>query len=421
MNIWYLHHYATPYEIAGLHRPFEFGAYFKKENNDITVFSSSYLHYEDRNIIKDNDAFVEKIYDGIKTVYVKTCGYSKSGIARVVNMWQFFWGMMCIYKKITKNGNIPDIIVASSPHPLTMLAGIKIAKKLGIPCVCEVRDLWPEVFFYGGRVKEKSIVGKLLLWGEKYLYEKSTAIVFLKEGDYTYIVDHKWDSKNGGKINLGKCYYVNNGVDISLFDKRKEECVFQDDDLENKKFKVVYCGTIRPVNKVDILLDVAKILGNKVDILIYGMGSCLEDLEQRVKNEKIINVKLKGYVENKYIPYILSKSDVNILNYSGTAYNWTRGNSSNKLFEYLASERPVVSTVKMGYDILERYQCGFSADMCTPEKIAACIEKTMSQTESEYIKMCRNAREAAENFDIPVLAKKYLNLLIEIKGDNSND
>ena len=34
MNIWYLHHYATPYEIPGLHRPFEFGEYFNNQGGN---------------------------------------------------------------------------------------------------------------------------------------------------------------------------------------------------------------------------------------------------------------------------------------------------------------------------------------------------------------------------------------------------
>ena len=31
-------------------------------------------------------------------------------------------------------------------HPLTLVAGIKIGKKLKVPCICEIRDLWPESF-----------------------------------------------------------------------------------------------------------------------------------------------------------------------------------------------------------------------------------------------------------------------------------
>ncbi len=79
---------------------------------------------------------------------------------------------------------------------------------------------------------------------------------------------------------------------------------------------------------------------------------------RRVENENLDNVKMKGFVNKKYIPYILSKSSVNILNYSQTQYNWSRGNSSNKLFEYMASGKPMISTVKMGYSIIEKYKCG---------------------------------------------------------------
>ena len=134
----------------------------------------------------------------------------------------------------------------------------------------------------------------------------------------------------------------------------------------------MYTGTIRPVNNVGNLLDTAKLLKDQKDIrfLIFGGGSQLELMQERVKKEKIGNVVLKGFVEKKYIPYILSRSSVNILNYSQSQYNWSRGNSSNKLFEYMASGKPIISTVKMGYCILEKYQCGLSLEECTPEALA---------------------------------------------------
>ena len=119
-------------------------------------------------------------------------------------------------------------------------------------------------------------------------------------------------------------------------------------------------------------------------------------------------MKLKGYVDNKFIPSILSHSSLNLLNYSGTAYNWSRGNSSNKLFEYLASSRPVLSTVKMGYDIIERYNCGASVTNTTPEEIAAEIRKIKEMNDAEYTLLCQNARKAAEDFDIPTLSQRYL-------------
>ena len=293
---------------------------------------------------------------------------------------------------------------------------MKIAKKLKVPCVCEVRDFWPEVFFYGNLIKEKGLIGRILLWGERRIYEKADRLLFLKEGDHTYITERKWDIDNGGKVDMSKCSYVNNGVDIELFDKRILESDYEDEDLNSGKFNVVYCGTIRPVNNIGMLLDVAKLVPD-VNFLIYGTGNCVDDLKARIQNEKIKNVTLKGYVDNKYVPAVLSKSSLNILNYSGTAYNWSRGNSSNKLFEYLASGKPVLSTVKMGYDIIEKYSCGYSVEECTPENIADAIKRIKTLPEADYKQMCENARIAAADFDIPILANEYIKILEDTKNN----
>lgn len=414
MNIWYLHHYATPYQLPGLHRPFEFGEYFNKAGHKTTVFTASYLHYASKNMIEDKKKYLIKNYDGIDTVFVNTCGYENSSVKRVLNMLQFGVRLPKIAKKYAKQNGKPDVIIASSPHPLTMLAGLKIAKKFKVPCLCEIRDFWPEVFFFGGKLKETSLIGKMLLAGERYIYKKADGLVFLKEGDHTYITDKKWDLSHGGKIDMDKCIYVNNGVDIKLFDKRKNECAFEDKDFNTDKFIVTYCGTIRPVNNVGLILDTAKIVGDDYEFLIFGSGNCVQDLEKRIQDENIKNVKLKGYVENKFIPSILSHSSLNLLNYSGTAYNWSRGNSSNKLFEYLASGKPVLSTVKMGYDILEKYNCGVSVENTTPEEIASKICSIKELSKEDYELLCKNARRASEDFDIPNLADKYLSEILRI-------
>ena len=413
MNIWYFHHYATPTTVAGLHRPFEFAKYFIRDNNNVVVFSSSFLHYVGQNMITDKKKYLIEKYDGVETVYIRTCGYNNSGIMRIKNMCDYYSRLIRVAKKYSKLYGAPDIIIASSPHPLTMIAGIKLGKYYGVPCISEIRDFWPEVFFTSGRLKKNSLLGKILLQGEKLIYTRSDALVVLKEGDHQYILEQGWDTDHGGSVDMKKCYYINNGVDIALFDKNAEENKLSDDDLDNKSFKIVYCGAMRPINHVDVLVDVGKILGNSAEILIYGTGNCVSDIEKEISEKRVTNVKLKGYIDNKYVPYILSKSSLNILNYSSTEYNWSRGNSSNKLFEYLASGKPVVSTVKMGYDILERYSCGVSSEGCIPELIAEAISKIQKLSSEEYAKYCARARIAAGNFDIKKLSCEYLNLIKE--------
>ena len=133
--------------------------------------------------------------------------------------------------------------------------------------------------------------------------------------------------------------------------------------------------------------------------------------------EKIDNVVLKGFVEKKYIPYILSRSSVNILNYSQSQYNWSRGNSSNKLFEYMASGKPVISTVKMGYCILDRYQCGFSLEECTPQALADEILKIYHMPEETYTHMAEHAKEGAKDFDFSVLTERLYQVIQSVEKD----
>ena len=97
------------------------------------------------------------------------------------------------------------------------------SKKLKIPCICEVRDLWPEAIFAVGKAKESSLLGKLLVAGEHWIYKKADALVFLKEGDTNYLKERKWTQEQGGDIDFKKCYYINNGVDIEVFNKEIEE------------------------------------------------------------------------------------------------------------------------------------------------------------------------------------------------------
>jgi glycosyltransferase involved in cell wall biosynthesis len=418
-NIWYFHHYSTPPTMSGLTRPYNFGKELIEKGYNIKVFSSSFLHFSGENIIKDKSSYLINKDTMVPFVFIKTPSYRGSGFMRVWNMVVFYLRLMIIAKKFYIEDEKPDIIIASSPHPFTLLAGIRLAKKYNIPCVCEIRDMWPEVFFLGGRVREKSIFGKLLLQGEHWFYKKANSIIFLKEGDVTYLSDKKWDLVNGGDIDLTKCHYINNGIDITTFNNQRESNILKDYDLENQKFKLIYTGTVRPVNNVQIILDCAKLLKdeNDIEFLIYGDGNLVDKLKQRVIDEKIRNVKIKGRVDKKYIPYILSKSDINILCYSATQYNWSRGNSSNKLFEYMASGKPVISTVRMGYSIINKYKCGLELENASGEDLANAILDIKRMPKEKYEELGQNAMVGATDFDFKFLTKKLLEVINSLTGE----
>jgi len=415
-KIWIMNHYATDmFENKG-GRHFWFAKNLMKHGYNPTVFCANTFHQKKEEIDLGKEKCKILYSDEIPFMFIKTKASVSNGFDRVKNMVYFYFNLLKVTKRLIKKGDKPDLILASSVHPLTLVAGIKLGKKYNIPVICEVRDLWPEAIFTFNKAKEKSILGKILVRGEYWIYKRADALIFTKEGDTDYIKERKWDKQHGGKIDLRKTHYINNGVDIEAFNSALNQNILADDDLDNQKFNVVYVGAIRPVNNVGNLLETAAKLKDYTDIqfLIYGDGNQRYELEERVKNENISNVKFKGFVNKKYIPYILSKSSVNILNYSSTQYNWARGNSSNKLFEYLASGKPVISTVKMGYSIIDKYNCGFELEENNPDELMNAILNVRNMDEKNYEEYSTNAKLAAHDFDFKLLTKKLINVIESI-------
>lgn len=412
-NIWLWNHYATDmYKNRG-GRHYWFAEKLIKQGYDATVFCANTYHNKSEYIDTGSKKYSTDIIDDIPFVFVKTKTALGNGIGRVKNMGLFYFNLFSVAKEYAKLNGKPDVIIASSVHPLTMVAGIQIAKKLGIPCVCEVRDLWPEAIFSFNKIKDKSLLGRVLTIGEHWIYKKADALIFTKEGDTDYIIEKKWDTEQGGNIDLEKCHYINNGVDLEAFEILSSENNVKDVDLSADKFNVVYVGAIRPVNNVGNILDAASILKDEKEIqfLIYGDGNQKGMLEKRVTDENLTNVKLKGFVNKRSIPYILSKSSVNILNYSQTQYNWARGNSSNKLFEYMASGKPIISTVKMGYSILDKYKCGIELESSTPEELSNVILEIKKIPNEKYKAMAQNAKNGARDFDFRQLTRKLIDVI----------
>ena len=412
-KIWLWNHYATSMYNNKGGRHFWFAQNLIEQGYEATIFCANAYHNKPEQIDTGDRNFTSDEIDGIPFVFVKTTTALDNGPARIKNMILFYKNLLSAAKTYAKISGKPDVIIASSPHPLTMVAGIQMAKKCNIPCICEVRDLWPEAIFRAGMAKERSLLGKLLIAGERWIYHNADALIFTKEGDVDYIVERRWDTAQGGSVDLQKCHYINNGLDLDAFQKLSEDHVIDDEDLTSSKFNVVYAGAIRPVNNVGMLLDAAAILKNETDIqfLIYGEGNQLETLRQRVIDEGLTNEKMKGYDNKQFIPYNLGKSSVNILNYSQSQYNWARGNSSNKLFEYMASGKPIISTVKMGYCLLNKYQCGLSLEHNTAADLAQAILQVRNMPPEQYRTMSVNARMAAKDFDVKTLSAKVIDVI----------
>ena len=380
-----------------------------KKNYRPTVFSASTNHVTNENLDIERGKYKEYSSGDIPFVFVKTPSYKTNNYKRVLNMLVFYKNVITVAREYAKKNEEPDIILASSVHPLTLVAGIKIAKKFNIPCIVEVRDLWPESLVAYSKISKDNILTKLLYRLEKWIYINADSIVMTWEGGKQYIIDQGWQDE----VNIDKVSHISNGIILEDFDANSQKYVYEDPDLDNKNYhNIVYTGSIREVNNLGLILDAAKIISHnnkKIRFLIYGSGDEIGFLKDRVRNENITNVIFKGMVEKKYIPSILKRAYANLLHNSSTILD-KYGQSQNKLFEYMASGRCIVQTYKTEFSVIDRYNCGISVEQQNPESIASALINLSNNAEKVELKG-KNARKNAIHHDFSYLTDKLIKII----------
>ena len=412
-NIWIMNHYAgeTFFDRGGRH--YWLAKYLCLTGYSPIIFCANSQHGVPERYWNTDSLWTEKVEPSISVpyVFVRARTYMGNGKQRILNMIDFYRNIKKSAKQYAAQHGSPDVIYASSVHPLTLVAGIKLAKQFGVKCVCEVRDLWPESLIAYGIAGPHNPAVLYLRRLEKWIYTKSDAVVFTMEGAYDYIKEQHWESA----VPRSKVHYINNGVDLELFDYNREHFKAEDKDLEDPEtFKVVYTGSIRRVNGLGLLLDTAKEVKNpRVRFLIWGDGDERAALEQRVRDEHIDNVIFKGRVEKKFVPSIVSRADVNIAHCVSTPVD-RYGISFNKMFEYFAAGKIVLSDFPTEYNPALQCGAGITVNDVSPANIAAAVDKLAALPEEERRRFEENSRAAAHKYDFKNLTNELLELILSI-------
>lgn len=417
-NVWILNHYAGEMYFSRGGRHYWIAKYLKKLGYDPLVVVSNAVHGSDGKLYGDTeDLWYARTAEEIQVpfVFVRSRPYVGNGKARILNMADFYRNTLKAADGIARKYGKPDIIYASSVHPLTLVAGIKLAKRYGVKCVSEVRDLWPESIVAYGILKRNSLLAKVLYAGEKWIYRKADKIVMTWPGGYDYIVDRGWEKV----IPREKVVHISNGVDLEEYRENMALHPYAyPEDVSGDKVRLVYAGSIRKVNNLGILLEAARILQDRnvdgYELLIFGEGDDRPALERRAQELGLETVRFMGCVPKVQVPSVLAQADINILHNSSTSLD-KYGQSQNKFFEYLASGKPVLMTYSVGHSVVKEKQCGVEVPEQTPEAIADAIEWLCRQPRATVETFSENARRCAEEFDFKLLTDKVVALLEELR------
>lgn len=411
-NIWLVNKYAMPPQYESRLRTIKFAHYLQQMGYKVTIFGSSVMHNMDLDLIEDNSRYIERDYNDLHFVHIKSCKYQKTaGLNRIWSEIQFHYRLVKLAKRFEK----PDLVVATT-FPLFTNPILNYCHRKGIKYITESLDWWPDDFVDFGLVSAKNPVMKFLFWRAKKNYVESDATVISCKGCHQYFIDKKWDRRQGGPVDLEQVYYINNGVDLEDFNQWKDEYTIDDEDLKSDKKKVIYLGSVRFANNVGQFVKAAEQLRERQDalFLIYGDGDDRELLMTYCKEHQLTNVKFKDkWIDPKYVPFVLSQSYMNILNY--TAHFGKYGISSSKMFQYMAAGKPIVCNVDIMYSDILANKIGVCHDMKDEKEYAEAIQSILDLSEGEYKDMCQRAREAVKEYDYPYLTKQMANVIERLK------
>lgn len=204
------------------------------------------------------------------------------------------------------------------------------------------------------------------------------------------------------------------GVSLNEFDikETQEECR-QKLGLPLDKKIVLYTGHFYPWKGVDVLLKAAynfqvfKVSNfqNTIFIFVGGTDNDLAKYDTQYAIYNIQNARFIGHRPHKEIPYWLKSADVLILPNSAKyviSKYWT---SPMKLFEYMASGRPIVaSRLPSLREILNKNNTKF-AEADGPESLARAIHWTLDHAE-ESMRLAARAREDVQMYTWEKRAEK---------------
>ena len=404
MNIWILNHYAITPDLPGGTRHFDFGKELSRRGHSITIFASSFRHslLKETKSYDNNNYITENINDNFKFVWIKTLPYKKNDWGRVLNMLSYSWRAYETAKSL--NLEKPNIIMGSSVHLFAVLVSYFLSKYFKVHFIMEVRDLWPQTLIDMGISKWHPFVISLSLL-EKFLYEKAEKIVTLLPKAHEYI--------ESLGISLQKVVWIPNGVDLNRFDVETEDASSNNND----EFTMMYAGAFGIANNLDVAIDSSGILKDKypnIKFVFIGSGSEKSRLAKRAKFLKLHNVEFRDSVKKDKIPEVLARADALFICVKNlTLYKY--GLSYNKLFDYLASGRPIVFSSNTVNNPIDEARAGITVPPDTSEALAKAIIKLHNMSKKERQEMGKRGRKYIEKYhNIPMLVDKLEKVFEEL-------
>lgn len=312
------------------------------------------------------------------------------------------------YIKGTHAKDIDVIFAGSTPPTQGLLCGL-VKKRLKVPFVYNLQDIFPDSLVNTGLTKKGSIIWKIGRKIENFTYNSADKIIVISDDFKKNIMDKGVPEEKivvvPNWVNTDNVYPV----------EREKNILFDRYDMDRSLFYICYSGNIGHTQNLDLLLDVAQSINNpNIRFVLIGEGAAKEELELKIKKLGLKNVLVLPFQPYEEISYVFSLGDVGlIISKPGIGNN----SAPSKTWSIMAAARPVLASFdeeSQLYKTLSNIKCGLLAKAGDKMGLINQID-FMYQNRAVITQMGENGYEYVRN----VLNKErctegYVSTIIEV-------
>jgi glycosyltransferase involved in cell wall biosynthesis len=296
-----------------------------------------------------------------------------------------------------------DLIWGTSPPLFQGLTAWAVARLKRAAFLFEVRDLWPAFAVAVGVLRQPLLI-RLSEGLEHFLYRHADRVVVNSPG----FVEHV-RARGARSVHL-----VPNGVDVDMFTLLGDGATFRRAHGLEGKYVVLYAGAHGMSNDLGVVLEAADHLRRQPNIVFVLLGDGKEKpgLIARAHELGLPNVRFLPAIPKAEMPLALAAADACLailkpLEVYKTTY-------PNKVFDYLASSRPVILAVDgVIRQLVEDAGAGIFVAPGDPKAIAAAAERLAQDPDLGHRMGAAGRAVVKQRFNRADLARSLELLMIE--------
>lgn len=347
-----------------------------------------------------------EIWNGINIIRLPILPRKRGAINLVLNYFSFVWSGF-VWKLRTKIK--ADCVYIYEVSPMTQaLVGIWYAKKVKVPCLLYVTDLWPDNVEIVTGIHNKFIIGAINSM-VKYIYHRCDKIFTSSKSFLTKIMERGVPIQ---KLQFWPQYAEDFYIPINY--SEKNELKTDRDEV----LKIVFAGNIGYAQGLKTVVGAACILKEKgilVKFVIIGDGRYKETMMLEVK-EKCVDSYFEFIARQpaESIPSYMAECDAALIClaksevFAMTIPAKTQSCMACGMLILVSADGEV-------QDIIKEAKCGFVSAAEDAEGLSESIAKLNGLAQEEKVELRRNALEFyQDNFD----KKKLLDEMdVYLKGN----